>query len=149
MLNSAINRIWTGKPKLSIVFWLCFLLVYVIGTLAILSILIPDLDAVVENESFGTGVAFKLSSIRVTIILITMTTFPILLWKKRDVALTFLKVTTAWAVTMYIDDYLILYDIVKHPDLTIVKIVFALRPFVITALAWMCLELHFRAKNGY
>jgi hypothetical protein len=50
---------------------------------------------------------------------------------------------------MYIDDYLVLYDIVQYPDMGLVKVVFALRPFVITALAWMCLELDFRVKNGY
>ena len=61
----------------------------------------------------------------------------------------FLKIFTAWAVCMYIDDYLVLYDIVQYPDTGLVKVVFALRPFVITALAWMCLELDFRVKNGY
>lgn len=149
MLTNAIKGIWENKPKLSIVFWAACVLVYAVGTLAILAILVPDLDAVLDSENFSNGIAFKLSSIRVSIIAISLAIFPYLLWKKRQIALIFLKVITAWAITMYIDDYLVLYDLIKYPDLAIVKIVFALRPFVIIALAWMCLELNFRSSQGY
>jgi len=120
-----------------------------VGTLAVLAIVLVDFDAVFDGHPFSEGLTFELSTIRVSVIVCAMITFLILFWTKIKTASYFLKIFTAWAVCMYVDDYLVLYDIVQYPDMGLVKVVFALRPFVITALAWMCLELDFRVKNGY
>ena len=144
-----IKRIFVERPRLSVVFWVAFVFVYVVGTLAVLAIVLPDLTAVFEGKNGSQEIAIKLTTIRVSVIVVSMITFPILLWNKSKYSLIFVKIVTAWAICMYIDDHLILYDVLQYPELDLVKIVFALRPFAITALAWICLELDFRAKNGY
>ena len=149
MITAHIKRTFDARPRVSLAFWAAFAFVYMVGTLAVLAIVLVDLDAVFDGQTYSEGLTFKLSSIRVSVIVCAMITFLILFWTKIKTATYFLKIFTAWAVCMYIDDYLVLYDIVQYPDMGLVKVVFALRPFVITALAWMCLELDFRVKNGY
>ena len=149
MITAQIKRTFDAKPMVSLVFWAAFIFVYMVGISAILAIFLVDLDAVFEGQEYSALLAFKLSAIRVAVISAAMITFFILFWTKTKAASLFLKVFTAWAVCMYIDDYLVLYDVVQYPETVLVKVVFALRPFVITALAWMFLELDFREKHGY
>jgi hypothetical protein len=48
---------------------------------------------------------------------------------------------------MYIDDQLVLYDVLDYPDLPLVQTVLFLRPILIIGLVWMCFELNFRLKQ--
>ncbi|MDC1339901.1 hypothetical protein N8207_05525, partial [Planktomarina temperata] len=50
---------------------------------------------------------------------------------------------TAWAVAIYIDDYLVLYRIIEYPERGIVVFIQTIRPIFLASLLWMSFELTF------
>ncbi len=82
-------------------------------------------------------------------ICVGLVVFPFLLWQSRRYALNFIGFFTAEAAVMYIDDHLVLYEIIQYPELPIIQLTLFMQPLAIMALAWMTFELHFRSKNGY
>lgn len=147
MLAKLTHGFWTSRPKLSLVFWTCTLLVYVTGALAVLAILSPELNDIALKGNTAEYAAFKLNSIRLPIICAALLIFPVLLWTAAQAALVFLKTFTAGTIVMYLDDQLVLYDVLEYPNLPLVQTVLFLRPILIAGLAWMCFELHFRLKQ--
>jgi hypothetical protein len=59
-----------------------------------------------------------------------------------------MRYATAIAVFFYIDDHLVLYEIIGFPERATVKLAIFLRPIIIMAMLWMTFELHFKAKVG-
>jgi len=66
-----------------------------VGTLAVLAIVLVDLDAVFDGHPHSEGLTFELSTIRVSVIVCAMITFLILFWTKIKTASYFLKIFTA------------------------------------------------------
>ena len=147
MLAKLTYEVWSSRPKLSPVVWSCTLLVYIAGFLAVLAILSPELDDIALRSNTAQYAAFKLNSIRLPIICVALMVFPVLLWTLPHAALVFLKTFTAGTIVMYIDDQLVLYDLLEYPNLPLVQTVLFLRPILIIGLVWMSFELHFRLKQ--
>lgn len=148
MLANLVVNIWASKPRLSPVFWLATTLSYVVGILAAASIFHADLNFLQAAGAVGERAAFHLSVVRVVFISIILLVFPVLLFTSLRRLFYFMVGITAWAVMIYVDDFLVLYTIMDHPQSAAINLVIALRPFVIIGLLWMCFELNMRIKDG-
>lgn len=148
MLKNKASQIWTSKPKLSAVFWLFTALGYGTGILAIISITFGDYTFLESSGETGERLAFHVGVVRLIFITLALLVFPVLLLTSLRRLFYFLVGITAWVLIIYIDDVLVLYTIMKHPQTATVSIVFAVRPFVIIGLFWMCFELNLRLRNG-
>lgn len=148
MLAHAGAHIRAKIPRLSWVFWLFAAFSYFGGLLAIFAILNADYSNLQATGTVGERAAFHLSVIRLIFISIVLVVFPVLLLTSLRRLFYFLVGVTAWTVIIYVDDALVLYSIMELPQSTNINIVFAIRPFVIIGLIWMCFELNLRLKNG-
>jgi hypothetical protein len=149
MLTRLTLKIWHDRPRLSPVFWFCTVFVYLVASLAIASLLSPALDEVLLRQNAPEIIAIKLNYIRLPGICLCLAVFPFLLWRSRRYALNFVSFFTAGAAVIYIDDHMVLYEIIQYPKLPIIQLALFFQPLAIMALVWMTFELHFRAKNGY
>lgn len=148
MLENLAGRIWENTPKLSIVFWLATALGYLIGVMAIVSFISADYSHLDAMGAVGERAAFHLSEVRLIFVSIILVVFPILLFTSLRRLFYFMVGITAWVVMIYIDDVLVLYNIMQLPQSAMVSMVVTLRPFAIIGLLWMCFELNMRLKNG-
>lgn len=148
MLSHKAFHILKDKPELSRVFWAFTALGYFAGILAIISIFSTDYSHLQATGSEGERATFHLRVVRVTIITIVLLVFPFFLMTSLRRLLYLLVGVTAWMVILYIDDAMVLYRIMEYPPSTTVSIVFAVRPFVVMGLFWMCFELNLRLNNG-
>ena len=148
MLANLAFHIRTNTPKLSRVFWLCTAFGYGVGILAIISIFLADLSFLDASGAVGERAAFHLSVVRLIIISVTLIVFPVLLFTSLHHLFYFMIGITAWVTMVYLDDVLVLYNIVRYPRSAAINAVMTLRPFVIIGLLWMCFELQMRLKNG-
>jgi hypothetical protein len=148
MVLGKVLNIWSNRPRLSYIFWFCLLLVYVFTILAVAAILNADFEKFAMQGPVAQQAAFKLSTLRLGVILIALISFPIFLFKSLDYLYKFLVGITAWAIVMYIDDHLLLYEVVEYPNVGAVNFTFASRPFGIMAMLWMCFEVNFRQNSS-
>jgi hypothetical protein len=148
MFLGKVLNIWRNRPKLSFLFWFCSVLVYALTIIAVAAILNLDFEKAAMQGPIAQQAALKLSTLRLGVILIALIAFPILLFKSLDYLYKFLVGITAWAVVMYIDDHLLLYKVIEYPNIGVVNLTFATRPFGIMAMLWMCFELNFRKNNS-
>jgi hypothetical protein len=112
--------------------------------MAIVSFLSADYSHLNTIGAVGERAAFHLSMVRLIFVSIIMVVFPILLFTSLRRLFYFMVGITAWVVIIYIDDVLVLYNIMARPQSAMVNIVVTLRPFAIIGLLWMCFELNMR-----
>ena len=148
MIASTIRDVWSHRPRLSLAFWFSFVLLYLIGFVAIAALANPTLDEFLLTADAPQIIAIKLNYVRLPAILVIMLMFPLLLWKSLEMTLWLMRLATASAIVFYIDDHLILYEIIEYPKLVIFKVALFLRPMAIMAMLWITFELHFRLKLG-
>lgn len=149
MLAELTHKIWHGRPRLSPVFWLCLLFINIVSFLAIMGIQSLDVEGLLLRENDHESLAIKMNYVRLPAICIGISLLPILLWKSFRYALNLTRFYAAFVAFNYIDDHLVLYDVIQYPDAPVVQLALFLRPFAIMALLWMAFELQFRIKNGY
>jgi hypothetical protein len=149
MLAEATHKIWHGRPRLSPVFWFCLLFIHIVSFLAIMGIHSPDVEGLLLRENDHEGLAIKMNYVRLPAICVGLTLIPILLWRSFRYALNLTKFYAAFVAFNYIDDHLVLPDVIQYPDTPMIQLALFLRPFAIMALLWMAFELQFRIKNGY
>jgi hypothetical protein len=147
LVNKAF-QIWKNKPEMSMIFWLFTALGYLAGILAVTSIFLTDYSYLQASGSVGERATFHLRIVRLTFITMIMLVFPVLLFTSLRRLFYFLVGVTAWMVILYVDDALVLYKIMEYPPSEVVSVVFALRPFVMMGLLWMCFEIKLRLNNG-
>ena len=75
------------------------------------------------------------------IVAVTFFGYPIVLFSSLKNAQYVTIALTAWAIAMYIDDYLVLYQIIEYPKDGLVAATLLLRPILIICLIWMSFEL--------
>ena len=148
MLANLAFHIQTNTPKLSRVFWLCTALGYGVGILAIISIFLADLSFLDASGAVGERAVFHLSVVRLIFISVILIVFPVLLFTSLRHLFYFMIGITAWVTMVYLDDVLVLYNIMQYPQSAAINAVMTLRPFTIIGLLWMCFELQMRLKNG-
>ena len=136
--------------RLSKVFWLALAFTYIFLILTVYGLLTLPQDTFDTDNSEHVRAAVKLTYVRFSLITVSMVTYPIILFGSLKYAKYFTIALTAWAIAMYIDDYLVLYRIIEYPKRGIVVILQLIRPILLVCLLWMSFELTFtKSKERY
>jgi|TARA_B110000263_G_scaffold172322_1_gene150264 hypothetical protein len=122
--------------SMSIAYAFCFSALYTYAT-------IPEYVLELNNTA-QINITMKLATVRLVIVAIALLTYPIILFRFFKYAKYFTVALTAWAVTVYIDDYFVLSEIIQYPESQLFSLVQSLRPIMIAGLFWMSIELVFR-----
>lgn len=121
MLKHTAHKAWHNKPKLSLVFWLAFAIVYFIGFLAVASLSNAAVYDFLGATDAPRSLTVKLGYIRLPVVVFVLAALPVLLWQSLERALLLLKFASAIAIVVYVDDHLVLYEFVGYPRLTLSK----------------------------
>jgi hypothetical protein len=143
-----IHSTWRRKPRLSVAFWLALLSVYVLALLGVISLSDPVVGNFLKDANAPELAYLKITYFRIPMILIFISVFPILLFRSLAQAFLFIRIITAVAIVIYIDDHLVLYKYLEQPERLAVRVALFLRPVSIMSLLWMTFELHHRVKLG-
>ena len=133
--------------RLSKLYWLSFVVTYLYCVATVYLLYTLPADYYDTSNPQQVLAAVKLSTVRMYIISIGLIIYPIVLLISVRIAKYVTLGSTAWAIAMLIDDHLVLYEIIKYPERTVIAAILELRPFIIVAMVWMCFELTFRAGN--
>ena len=136
--------------RLSKVFWLALAFTYIFLILTVYGLLTLPQDTFDTDNSEHVRAAVKLTYVRFSLVAVSMVTYPIILFSSLKYAKYFTIALTAWAIAMYIDDYLVLYRIIEYPERGIIVILQLIRPILLVCLLWMSFELTFtKSKERY
>ena len=122
--------------SMSIAYAFCFSALYTYAT-------IPEYVLELNNTA-QINITMKLTTVRLVIVAIALLTYPIILFRFFKYAKYFTVALTAWAITIYIDDYFVLSEIIQYPESQLFSLVQSLRPILIASMFWMSIELVFR-----
>jgi hypothetical protein len=129
--------------ELSKLFWVSLVFVYVFLILAVYSIVTLPENTFSADSSEQVMAAVKLTYVRLSLVVVSSVVYPILLFSSLKYTKYVAIALTAWAVAIYIDDYLVLYRIIEYPERSIVVFIQTIRPIFLTSLLWMSFELTF------
>jgi hypothetical protein len=129
--------------ELSKLFWVSLAFVYVFVILAVYSIVTLPENTFSADSSEQVMAAVKLTYVRLSLAVVSSVVYPILLFSSLKYTKYVTIALTAWAVAIYIDDYLVLYRIIEYPERGIVVFIQTIRPIFLASLVWMSFELTF------
>ena len=129
--------------ELSKLFWVSLAFVYVFLILAVYSIVTLPENTFSADSSEQVMAAIKLTYVRLSLAVVSLVVYPILLFSSLKYTKYVTIALTAWAVAIYIDDYLVLYRIIEYPERGIVVFIQTIRPIFLASLLWMSFELTF------
>ena len=129
--------------ELSKLFWVSLAFVYVFVILAVYSIVTLLENTFSADSSEQVMAAVKLTYVRLSLAVVSSVVYPILLFSSLKYTKYVTIALTAWAVAIYIDDYLVLYRIIEYPERGIVVFIQTIRPIFLASLLWMSFELTF------
>ena len=129
--------------ELSKLFWVSFAFVYAFVILAVYSIVTLPENTFSADSSEQVMAAVKLTYVRLSLTIVSSVVYPILLFSSLKYTKYVTIALTAWAVAIYIDDYLVLYRIIEYPERGIVVFIQTIRPIFLASLLWMSFELTF------
>ena len=129
--------------ELSKLFWVSLAFVYVFLILAVYSIVTLPENTFSADSSEQVMAAVKLTYVRLSLAVVSSVVYPILLFSSLKYTKYVTIALTAWAVAIYIDDYLVLYRIIEYPERGIVVFIQTIRPIFLASLLWMSFELTF------
>lgn len=129
--------------ELSKLFWVSLAFVYVFVILAVYSIVTLPENTFSADSSEQVMAAIKLTYVRLSLAVVSSVVYPILLFSSLKYTKYVTIALTAWAVAIYIDDYLVLYRIIEYPERGIVVFIQTIRPIFLASLLWMSFELTF------
>ena len=129
--------------ELSKLFWVSLAFVYVFVILAVYSIVTLPENTFSADSSEQVMAAVKLTYVRLSLAVVSSVVYPILLFSSLKYTKYVTIALTAWAVAIYIDDYLVLYRIIEYPERGIVVFIQTIRPIFLACLLWMSFELTF------
>ena len=132
--NTEVSKLFWFS--MSIAYSFCFSALYIYST-------IPEYLLELDN-TIQINLTMKLATVRLAIIALALVAYPIILFRFFKYAKYFTVALTAWAVAIYIDDYLVLSEIIKYPESQLISLIQSLRPIMIASLFWMSIELVFR-----
>lgn len=137
------------RLHLSKLFWIALLVNYFFGIFVIYAVAtIPD-SVFDTNNPEHVLAAFKLTYVRLAIVVLLLIAYPIVLLTSRKYV-TFLTVgLTAWVTALYIDDNLVLYKIIEYPNRELIVFLQTFRPITIACLIWMSFELTFKNHKNH
>ena len=131
------------KLGLSRIFWIALAGIYCFSGVALYAILTHPENTFHADNAEHVIAAVKLTYVRFALIFVVMVSYPIVLLRSLKYAKFFTIAITAWAIAMYIDDYLVLYRIIEYPDRGIVVALQTIRPILLVCLLWLSFELTF------
>ncbi|MDB4123495.1 hypothetical protein N9568_03880, partial [Planktomarina temperata] len=105
---------------MSKLFWVSLAFVYVFVILAVYSIVTLPENTFSADSSEQVMAAVKLTYVRLSLAVVSSVVYPILLFSSLKYTKYVTIALTAWAVAIYIDDYLVLYRIIEYPERGIV-----------------------------
>ena len=129
--------------ELSKLFWVSLAFAYVFVILAVYSIVTLPENTFSADSSEQVMAAVKLTYVRLSLAVVSSVVYPILLFSSLKYTKYVTIALTAWAVAIYIDDYLVLYRIIEYPERGIVVFIQTIRPIFLAILLWMSFELTF------
>ncbi|CRK76780.1 hypothetical protein NIG5292_02847 [Nereida ignava] len=132
------------KYGLSNIFWIAMGFSYIFLGVAVYAIITLPENTFDGDNPEQVLAAAKLTYVRLSLAIICMVGYPVLLFKSLNAAKYVTIALTAWAIAIYIDDYLVLYEIITYPERGIVVFIQIIRPFFLVCLLWMSFELTFR-----
>ena len=97
---------------------------------------IPELN-VELNNSVQISITMKLTAVRLVVVAIVLSVFPVILFRFFKYAKYFTVALTAWAVAIYIDDIFILTDIIQYPKSGLIRLIESFRLIMIICLLWV------------
>ena len=133
--------------ELSKLFWVSLAFVYVFVILAVYSIVTLPENTFSTDSSEQVMAAVKLTYVRLSLTVVSSVVYPILLFSSLKYTKYVTIALTAWAVAIYIDDYLVLYRIIEYPERGIVVFIQTIRPIFLASLLWMSFELTFTGSK--
>src|SRR6056300_1594676 len=122
--------------ELSKLFWVSLAFVYVFLILAVYSIVTLPENTFSADSSEQVMAAVKLTHVRLSLAVVSSVVYPILLFSSLKYTKYVTIALTAWAVAIYIDDYLVLYRIIEYPNRSIVVFIQTIRPIFLASLLW-------------
>ena len=129
--------------ELSRLFWVSLAFVYVFLIFAVYSIVTLPENTFSADSAEQVMAAVKLTYVRLSLAVVSLVVYPILLFSSLKYTKYVTIALTAWAVAIYIDDYLVLYRIIEYPERGIVVFIQTIRPIFLASLLWMSFELTF------
>ena len=130
--------------KLSKFFWFSMSIAYAFWFSALYTYATIPEYVLELNNTAQINITMKLATVRLVIVAIALLIYPIILFRFFKYAKYFTVALTAWAITIYIDDYFVLSEIIQYPESQLFSLVQSLRPIMIAGLFWMSIELVFR-----
>jgi len=125
------------------VFWVALAFSYLFLLLAMYAILTLPKSTFDVNNAEHVVTAVRLTYVRLSIVAVSLVGYPIILFSSLKYTKYVTIALTAWAIAIYVDDYLVLYRIIEYPDRGIVLFVQSIRPLFLVCLLWMSFELTF------
>jgi hypothetical protein len=129
------------KLHFSKLFLISLLISYLYMTLVIYTIITLPVSTFDTDSPEKVLASVELAYTRLTIIAVAFFGYPIVLFSSLKYAKYVTIALTAWAIAMYIDDYLVLNKIIEYPKGVFVSATLLLRPILIICLIWMSFEL--------
>ena len=129
--------------ELSKLFWVSLAFVYAFVILVVYSIVTLPENTFSADSAEQVMAAVKLTYVRLSLAVVSSVVYPILLFSSLKYTKYVTIALTAWAVAIYIDDYLVLYRIIEYPERGIVVFIQTIRPISLASLLWMSFELTF------
>ncbi|MBT6266474.1 MAG: hypothetical protein HOI86_02160 [Tateyamaria sp.] len=130
--------------KLSRVFWLSIITVYVFFIVAFYSLTAEFKNSYNSENAEQLYAAIKLTSVRFVGISIILIGYPFILLRNTQHAKYLTIALTVWVIAMYIDDHVVLYRMIEYSDRGLFALVQWCRPIVIISLVCMSIEFTLR-----
>ncbi len=124
-------------------FWVSIIICHTFCLLAFFVLVTETFDPLASNYVLNNHAVTKLTSIRLAILMFGLLSISFTLKYSFTYAKYVTVALTAWAIAMYVDDHLVLYNMVEYPEGGVIALVQSLRPIFIISLIWMFFELTF------
>jgi hypothetical protein len=136
------------KLGLSKLFWIALAFSYFFMMLAMYAILTLPNDTFDADNAEHVVAAIKLTYVRLSLVAVILVSYPVILFSSLKYAKYVTIALTAWAIAIYVDDYLVLYRIIEYPERGLVVFAQLIRPILLVSLLWMSFELTFTKSRA-
>ena len=130
------------------VFWVALAFSYLFLLLAMYAILTFPKSTFDVNNAEHVVTAARLTYVRLSIVAVSLVGYPIILFSSLKYTKYITIALTAWAIAIYVDDYLVLYRIIEYPDRGVVLFIQSIRPMFLVCLLWMSFEITFTKSEA-
>ena len=116
--------------------------------LAMYAILTLPNDTFDADNAEHVVAAVKLTYVRLSLVAVILVSYPVILFSSLKYAKYVTIALTAWAIAIYVDDYLVLYRIIEYPERGLVVFAQLIRPILLVSIVWMGWERTFTKSRA-